>query len=125
MIFDTDVLIWCFRGSEKAGKLIEACGDRKISIVTLMELHQGAANKNEQKAIRKFVKELNFTVIPIDENISHRASIYVEEFCLKASMQMADALIAATAAEHGETLSTANQKHYKVVSELAIKVFRP
>lgn len=124
MIFDTDVLIWCFRGNVKAANAVEACDERKISIVTLMELHQGARNKDEQKAISRFIRELDFRVLPIDENISHRASIYVEEFCLKASMQMADALIAATAAELSECLCTANLKHYKVVSELDTKVFR-
>jgi Predicted nucleic acid-binding protein, contains PIN domain len=125
MIFDTDVLIWCFRGNARAGRAIEDCKERRLSAVTLMELHQGARDKSEQKAIGKFVRELNFEVLPIDENISHRACIYVEEFCLQASMQMADALIAATAVERGETLCTANHKHYKAVSELEIKRFKP
>lgn len=125
MIFDTDVLIWCFRGNDEAGKVIESNEDRMLSVVTLMELHQGARNKQEQRAISKFIKELGFRVLPIDENISHRASIYVEEFCLSDSMQMADALIAATAVECGKTLCTANHKHYKAVSELEIQMFRP
>jgi len=125
MIFDTDVLIWCFRGDERAGRVIDGCDKRLLSVVTLMELHQGARNKSEQKAIGKFVRELDFRVLPIDENISHRACIYVEEFCLQVSMQMADALIAATAVEQGETLCTANYKHYKAVSELDVKRFKP
>lgn len=125
MIFDTDVLIWCFRGNERASKEIDTCDDRCISAVTLMELHQGARNKSEQKAIGKFVRELGFRVLPINENMSHRACIYVEEFCLKASMQMADALIAATAVEQGETLCTANHKHYKALTELELKRFKP
>lgn len=90
-----------------------------------MELHQGARSKSEQREIGRFMRELDFRVLPIDENISHRACIYVEEFCLKASMQLADALIAATAVEYAETLCTGNHKHYKVVSELKTKVFKP
>lgn len=90
-----------------------------------MELHQGARNKTEQKAISRFIRELDFRVLPIDENISHRACIYVEEFCLKAAMQLADALIAATAVECAETLCTGNVKHYKVLTELETQVFRP
>lgn len=125
MIFDTDVLIWCFRGNERASTVIDACDDRRVSAVTLMELHQGARNKTEQKAISRFMRELDFRILPLDENISHRACIYVEEFCLKASMQMADALIAATAVESVETLCTANHKHYKVLSELNLKLFKP
>lgn len=125
MIFDTDVLIWCFRGNERASKAIDQCDDRLISVVTLMELHQGARDKREQRAIGKFIRELDFRIVPIDENISHRACIYLEEFCLKASMQMADALIAATSVEQGERLCTANHKHYKAVTELETQVFRP
>ena len=125
VIFDTDVLILCFRGNERASKVIDECDDRRISVVTLMELHQGARNKIEQKAIGKFVRELNFRVLPVDENISHRACIYVEEFYLKASMQMADALIAATAVERGQVLCSGNHKHYKAVSELDTQIFKP
>jgi predicted nucleic acid-binding protein len=40
-------------------------------------------------------------------------------------MQLADALIVATAVEYAETLCTANLKHYKVVTELSTRVFRP
>lgn len=125
MIFDSDVLIWFFRGNSKSAKLIESAENRKISAVTLMELHQGARNKTEQKAIGKFLKDLSFEVLMISENISHRACIYVEEYCLKANLQMADALIAATAVEHRATLCSANAKHYKVISECELKVFKP
>lgn len=125
MIFDTDVLIWCFRGNERAAAAIDECELRQISAVSLMELHQGARNKTEQKAIGRFIRELDFRVLPVDENISHRACIYVEEFTLKASMQLADALIAATAVEYAETLCTANVKHYKAITELNTRMFKP
>jgi predicted nucleic acid-binding protein len=125
LIFDTDVLIWCFRGNEAAANVIDQTAQRQISAVSLMELHQGARNKTEQKAISRFIRELDFRVLPIDENISHRACIYVEQFYLKASMQMADSLIAATAVEHAATLCSANAKHYKVITELSMKVFKP
>ena len=105
--------------------MIDQAAQRQISAVSLMELHQGARNKTEQKAISRFIRELDFRVLPIDANISHRACIYVEEFYLKASMQMADALIAATAVEHATTLCSANAKHYKVITELSMKVFKP
>ena len=125
MIFDTDVLIWFFRGNPKAAKVIEDADKRKVTAVTLMELHQGARDKKEQKAIGKFLRDEAFEVLMISENISHRACIYVEEYCLKAHLQMADALIAATAVEHRDTLCSANAKHYKVISELELTVFKP
>ena len=42
MLFDTDVLIWAFRGSKKAAKEIDDDDSRFISAVNYMELMQGA-----------------------------------------------------------------------------------
>lgn len=125
MIFDTDVLIWCFRGSKRAAAAIEKAGIREVSAVSLMELLQGARNKAEQKLIGKFFRDLSFTILPISENISHRACIYVEEYCLKGGLQMADALIAATTVENRSSLCSANAKHYRIVSEIELEVFKP
>ena len=41
MIFDTDVMIWAFRGNEKALDAIDRAVMRSISAVTYMELLQG------------------------------------------------------------------------------------
>ena len=47
MIFDTDVLIWFFRGNEKAKKIVRENMPFSISAVSYMELLQGALNKQE------------------------------------------------------------------------------
>ena len=74
MLFDTDVLIWAMRGSIKAANVIDDDGSRFISAVTYMELMQGVRNKREQTLVKHFLKALGFTVLPIDEAISHRAN---------------------------------------------------
>ena len=117
MLFDTDVLIWALRGNPKAAAVIDDAEDRFISAVTYMELIQGARNKAEQKLIKE--------TVPIDENISLRATVFMEEFCLKSGMGLADALIFATACEHTITLCSANKKHYKEIASLTAKEFRP
>jgi len=122
MLFDTDVLIWAFRGNEPAARLIEGAEARAVSIVTYMELVQGARSKLEVRNIRSFLADFAFETLPLTENIGHRAAIYMEEYTLKTGMSMADALIAATAVEHGLMLCTANQKHYKPVSDVQIKL---
>jgi len=123
VIFDTDVLIWALRGNEKAAQAIDADASRVVSIVSCMELFQGARDKKELAAIRRFL--LDFETLPLSENISYRAGIYMEEYSLKAGLQLADALIAATAVERGETLFSGNAKHYMTISELTLKTFRP
>ena len=124
MLFDTDVLIWAQRGSIKAAKIISAEGERIISIVTYMELLQNAKNKNQHKIIKEFLKDFNYLTFSLTENIGHRAAIYIEEYGLSSGLRVGDALIAATAVENGLQLITANQKHFRVIKELDLKIFR-
>ncbi len=125
MLFDTDILIWLQRGNERAADLIDADSDRFISIQTYMELLQGAQNKLQHRVIMRFISDSNFIVLPLTENIGHRALIYVEEYSLSHHMRAGDGLIAATAIENGLRLCTANEKHYRAIKELELKVFKP
>jgi len=125
MLFDTDVLIWVLRGSAKAAAEIDEDDNRYISAVTYMELLQGARDKREQSLIKQFLNTLDFTVLPISEAVSHRATIFVEEYALKSGLQPADALVFATACEHSLTLCSANQKHFRHIASLQTKTFIP
>ena len=125
MLFDTDVLIWVFRGNHKAVESIEATEERSVSVVSYMELLQGARGKQEVRTIKAFLADAGFQAVPLSENIGHRASIYMEEFGLKAGMSMADALVAATAVESDLPLCTGNQRHYRAISEIQMKPFQP
>jgi len=90
-----------------------------------MELVQGMLNKQELEKMKRIFKEMDVKVIPLTESISFRASEYVENYSLSNSMELADALIASTCMELNETLYTADDKHYKVIKDLKIKIFRP
>jgi len=125
VIFDTDVLIWLFRGNAKAARAVDSADARAVAIITYMELLQGARDKGDVKAIKSFLADLGFATLPLTENIGHRASIYMEEYGLSVGMSMADALIAATAVENHDVLLTGNQRHYRTVKELESKTFRP
>ena len=91
MIFDTDVLIWFFRGNTKAARTLELERDRSLSIVSLMELYQGARSQTE----------------------------------IGDGIQIADALIAATARETASILVTGNIRHFRSIAALQLKQFRP
>ena len=90
-----------------------------------MELVQCAQNKAQQKHTTQFLKEFNFEVLPFTENIGHRASIYLEQYSLSSGIRAGDALIAATAIEFNCMLCTGNQKHFKPIEALQLKIFRP
>ena len=125
MIFDTDVLIWVQRGNVKAANLIDQTVERKISIQTYMELLQGARAKSEHKVILNLLRDYDFSVLPFTENIGHRAAVYIEEYSLKSNLRAGDAIIAATAMENNLMLVSANEKHYKSIADLQLKVFKP
>ncbi len=125
MIFDTDIFIWAQRGNEKAAKLMEKSDERFLSVQTYMELLQCAKNKTQHKYVKDFLSSFGFIVLPLTENIGHRASIYVEEYTLSSGLRSGDAIIAATAVENSLILASSNLKHFKVVKELQLKRFRP
>jgi predicted nucleic acid-binding protein len=125
MLFDTDVLIWVLRGNQEAAQAVEKAPLRQISVVTYMELLQGARNRREIRTVKAFLADCAFQMLPLTENVGHRAAIYMEEYGLKVAMCVADALLAATAVEAGLPLCTGNRKHYSPISDLAIHVFRP
>ena len=123
MVIDTDVLIWYMRGNENAYQLIEHSNNFYISVVTYMELVQGLRNKKELNALRNALHGWKAQILYISEEISAKAMFYVEQHFLTHSMQLADALIGATAITHGLPILTGNDKHYKVMKDLQIKKF--
>ncbi len=125
MIIDTDVLIWELRGNPNAKKVIHANIPFNISVVTYIELVQGMRNKQE---LNKFIKQLshwNVNVVQINNDISTRAMIYIEEFSLSHSMELADSLIAATCINNSEILLSANDKHYRHIPNIQLVKFKP
>jgi len=125
MLFDTDVLIWVLRNHLQAAELVEAAEDKSVSIMSAMELLRGARNREEVKEIKQFLSINSFLVFPLTENIGHRALVYMEEYSGLTQLDPADAIIAATATENHLPLCTANVKHYRVIRELDLQVFRP
>ncbi|MBI4230691.1 MAG: type II toxin-antitoxin system VapC family toxin [Planctomycetes bacterium] len=124
MLFDTDVLIWVLRGNEHAARAIEEAPRCLTSIVSYMELLQGARDRKELRTIRSFLSDCGIQVCPLTENIGHRGSVYMEEHVLASRMSVADAMIAATAVENRVPLCTSNRKHYRQIGDLEIAAFR-
>ena len=125
MIFDTDVLIWVQRGNLKAAKLIDSTAERYFSVQTTMELLQCAQDKAQQRIVKRFLTDFGFIMLPLTENIGHRALVYVEEYGLSSGMRAGDAIIAATSTENGIPLCSGNAKHFRAVKELDLRVFKP
>lgn len=124
MLFDSDVLIFALRGSSAAQQAIDSEHDPAVSVVTCMELLMGARDRQDAREIKVLLNAVPFGIIPLSEDIGHRATIYMEEYGLRSGLDVPDALIAATAMEHGLTLCTGNQKHFRVIADLDLRPFR-
>jgi len=125
MLFDTDILIWVLRGDPKAAALVDGCEDRSISVITLMELLQGARDERDARLIKDFFRDFGFKTVPLTENIGHRAVIYMEQYALRSGLRVADSLIAATAVENGQPLLTGDSRHYRTIAGLDLVAFKP
>jgi predicted nucleic acid-binding protein len=123
VIFDSDILIWVAREDPAAIDYVMADGSRCVSLVSYMELVQGARNRDELRATKSFLSTFGFRVLPLTENIGHRAAMYVEEYVLQVALSIPDALIAATAVENSLTLSSGNAKHFSAIDGLDFRHF--
>lgn len=110
LLVDTDVFIDHLRGSRK----LEAEGQRlHYSVVTRCELFAGQGTQEE--TIRALLAP--FEEIPIDRTIAERAG----RIRRAGGLRTPDALIAATAAEHGLMLVTRNVRDFMGVREVTIR----
>lgn len=125
MIFDTDVLIWALRGNPGAARAIDSAPDRRLSVVSFMELLQGSRSKREADQIRQSLLKLQFAFVPLSERIGSTAADLVEQHAFSHGIHVADALIAATALQSNQPLCTANTKHFRPISGLWLTAFRP
>jgi predicted nucleic acid-binding protein len=125
MIFDTDILIWVQRGNPKAARLINRVENRFLSVYSHLELLQNAKDKARNRHTNDFLATFGFTILPLSENIGHRALIYIEEYTLSRGLRAGDAIIAATAVENNMTLVSGNAEHFRPIKELKLKIFKP
>jgi len=125
VIFDTNILIYADRGLLSAKELILNTQQRSITAVTYMEYAPFCRNKNELAIFEKMLKVLQFNIHEVDHGISYHARQLVRQFALSHSMEMGDALIAATAMAHNELLCTSNIKHFSQINGLLLDQFNP
>jgi predicted nucleic acid-binding protein len=81
-----------------------------------MELIVGCRNKAELHDLELFLRR--FQVLKITDQISDKAVDLLRQYRLSHGLLIADALIAATALEHGEPFITKNQRDFRFIAGL-------
>jgi predicted nucleic acid-binding protein len=125
MLIDTDVLIWAIRGYRSAIEALDAIDQPALSIVTVIELMQGARDQQEMRDIEMHLWCWGAEVIALDAQISKRARHLIRDYAHSHGLQLADALIAATAIVHEYMLMSGNRKHFDSIAGLNFTAFRP
>ena len=125
MLIDTDVLIWMTRGHAGAAIRLQTLLPWRISAVTYMEMAQGCRNKQELERAKRGLSMCQTEILPVSVTISDRAVQLIDAYALSHGLQLGDALIAATALEHGLPVLTANTKHFRQIEGLQVEAFVP
>ena len=110
LLVDTDVFVDHLRGTRE----LQAGRDRlHYSVVTRCELFAGRASEEErvQRVLAPFQE------LTLDRGVAERAGRIRRE----TGIRTPDALIAATALEHGLTLMTRNHRDFERVARLRIR----
>ncbi len=120
-LIDSDVLIDYLRGIEEArGFLLELRKEHSfwISTINVMEVYSGEEIKNPER--RQVISEFldSFKVIELNEKIAKRAGL----IRANTDSPFADAAIAATSLDYELVLVTFNEKHFKSIEGLELKV---
>lgn len=114
VLVDSDVVIEVLRGRDKPllerwTALAESQSPVLVSPITIAEVGAGALAR-ESEAIAILFAPL--VCVPIDEQIGQRAGEYLRQYSRSHNVEIADALIAASAMRCQAALWTRNRKHY-------------
>jgi predicted nucleic acid-binding protein len=119
-LIDSDVLIDISRARAEAIDYVDSLPDPwMISRVTAIELLVGARDKREVANLDAFLAA--FPIVALTDSIGAVAYELVKRFAKSHGLHVFDALIAATAIEHGLTLVTRNRRHFAMIPELDLQ----
>lgn len=119
ILLDTNVLIEILKDNTKTQQtLAKLQAPFSISSVTAMELIYGARNKRETQKLCQFLQL--FDLVQVNESISATALQLITEYAKSHTLDIPDALIAATAIENNASLLTYNVKDFKYIPQLTL-----
>ena len=117
ILLDTDILVDFLRGNSKAMTFVNANSERIIlSTIVIAELYAGVKGSAEQAVLDEFVSL--FRIVTVDANIAKAGGLYREDYAKSHGVELADAILAATAEDENAELKNLNIKHYPMLKGL-------
>jgi hypothetical protein len=119
LLIDADVLIDYLRDYTEAVSYVEAQQERLLlSVVTVAELYAGVREGQERSRLERFLQA--FEIIPLDQHLAIQGGLYRRDYGKSHNVGLADALIAATAAQRQIPLVTLNRKHFPMLQDVLV-----
>ena len=117
ILLDTNILIEILKNNQKTLQQVSGLTPPlAVSSITAMELIYGARNKQEVKKLERFINK--FQVIHLAPNISILALKLISLYAKSHTLDIPDALIAATAIQNKIKILTYNTKDFKYIPEI-------
>ena len=117
LLVDTDIVIDFLRGEIEAISFFQAnSGFINFSAITVAEIYAGIKGKKEETEVERLFSI--FPVIETTNRIAMEAGKLVKEYRPSHSVEIPDAIIAATCIITGSELNTLNIKHYPMFKGL-------
>jgi predicted nucleic acid-binding protein len=118
VLLDTSVLVDVLRGKPEALAFVDRlAAPPALSVVTVAELRAGERSTRETGMVDRLIA--SYTIHDASLAIAERAGAYLRQYRKSHRLDMADILIAATAAHHDLVLATLNLKHFPMFPHLA------
>ena len=121
MFLDTNIVVDALRRFPPAVTYLETAeqhGTLSLSTPSQMELIIGCRNAAELRRLRVFLARIE--IRGLTATIGETAVGLLYQYRLSHGLLLADALIAATALEYGETLYTKNVRHFLMIPGLTV-----
>ncbi len=121
MILDSDVLIEILRGNPQTSRWVAAQASTgetlRYSPVSRAEIGAGM-RRGEEKGVAALFAGLD--AVTIDLTTGELAGERLRRYRLSHALELGDALIGASAVQHGERLATFNRRHYPGIPQLTL-----
>jgi len=117
ILVDTDIAIDFLRGNRQALAYFKKESEAIcFSVVTVAEIHAGVRNKKEEAEIERLFSV--FPVADVTREIAREAGRLVGMYHSSHSVEIPDAIVAATCLVSGLRLHTLNTRHYPMFKDL-------
>ena len=116
VLVDTCILIDCLRRNRNALEFLVRLPDKPLlSVVSVTEIYAGF-RVGEELLIAELLN--SFAILTVEIEIGELAGRYLHRYRPSHGIDVPDALIAATAREHGLTLAPLNTKHFPMLRDV-------